>query len=107
MSGWSGPPREIVDEPLPSSFREFCQLINQKDHKLPADILQTASDVFNKLHGLKQIEKNHLKDIWFDIETIQQDNLAKNHVYKLNKKVDEAALKNLELIVKIIEHYKK
>ena len=107
MMAWSGPPREIVDEPVPFSFREFSQKISERDNILPSDILRKASDIFNKLHGLKQIEKNHRTNIHFELETNRQYDQANTHVYKMYKKVDEVALKNLELIEEIIEHYKK
>ena len=106
MSYWWGPSRGLLDDPIPLTFRDFCQTISQKDSKIPDDILRKASDVFNKLNGLKQVEKNHFNDVWDHIETRHHHNKQDNHIKKIYEKVDEAALKNLELIVEIIEHYK-
>ena len=99
-------PREILDEAVPKCFDQFCSKIRQKDSELPSIILQKASDVFNKMHGLKKIEKGHRTNIHLDIETSRQRCQANNHVKKIYKRVDDAAHLNLDLLMEIIEYYK-
>ena len=52
-------PREILDGSVPKYFDQFCSKLRLKDSELPSIIIQKASDVFNKLDGLKKIEKGH------------------------------------------------
>lgn len=100
--------REILHEPIPYSYAHFCKTIKLRDPTFPSPILQRASHIFNKLHGLKQIEKNHRIEIESStIETIYQGSQANKHVSKVYMKVDEAAIANLQLITEIINHYKK
>ena len=97
----------IINKPVPLSFGRFCRKIKEKDCEVPDHIIQKASDVFNKLHGLKKIEKIHRVDIERStIETNHQDSQANKHVFKIYKKVDEAAFENLQLILEIIDYYK-
>ena len=98
--------REISDETVPNCFDQFCSRVKQKDAELPINLLQKASNVFNKLHGLKKIENYHLTDIHLDIETSKQRYKANNHVKRIYKRVDDAAHENLDLIIEIIEYYK-
>ena len=92
----------------PFSFSQYCQKIKQHDCQFPTDLLQKTAHVYNKLHGLKKIEKYHRIDIESStIETKRQSHQANCHVYKMYKKIDESALANLELILGIIDYYKK
>ena len=98
---------EILHGPLPYTHSDFCQKIKLRDPTFPSPILHKISQIFNKLHGVKQIEKQHRIQIETDtIETIDQSNEADKHVNKIYIKVDEAAKANLQLIIDIIEHYK-
>ena len=98
----------LDDEPVPFTFSSFCQKIKQRDSKFPSSILRRASDIFNKLHGVKRTEKNHRLDIEHStIETRHQSSQANNHVHTVYKKIDESAIEILQLILEIIDHYKK
>ena len=47
-------PREILDGSVSKCFDQFCSKLRQKDSEIPSIIIQKASDVFNKLDGLKK-----------------------------------------------------
>ena len=97
----------LDDEQVPFIFRSFSQKIKLRDSKFPSSILRRASDIFNKLHGVKKTEKKHRQDIETStIETIHQSSQANNHVHRVYKKIDESALEILQLILEIIDHYK-
>ena len=99
-------PREILDGSVPKYFDQFCSKLRQKDCEIPSIIIQKASDVFNKLDGLKKIEKGHRIDILLDLETSRQRCKANNHVKKIHQRVDDTAHVNLDLLMEIIEYYK-
>ena len=98
---------EIFHARLPYTHSDFCKKMKLSDPTFPSPILHKISQIFNKLHGLKQIEKGHRIQIESStIETIHQSNEADKHVNKIYIKVDEAAKANHQLIIDIIEHYK-
>ena len=100
--------REILHEPIPFSYSDFCKTIKLRDPTFPSPILRRVSHIFNKFQGLKQIEKHHRIEIESStIETIHQASQANKHVSKVYMKVDEAANTNLQIIIEITDHYKK
>ena len=89
------------------NLNEFFQKIHEKERKLPDDMVRKLSDLFNMLDGIKKTENYHSENIYWDLETSCQRGRANKHVRKTHEKIDKIGLKTFELIMEIMEYYKK